>query len=272
MPADGIVVSGLFVYPVKSCAGTAVQVAELGRRGILHDREFMVVNPDGHFLSQRELPRLALVRPTRTTDALALTAPGMPRLVLSPYVDGDRRQVSVWHDQVGAIDQGPAVADWLSTYLTAPCRLVRQADDAFRPVSAEFATHSGDEVSFADGYPLLLISEESLADLNMRLDSPLPMDRFRPNVVVRGAGTPYAEDTWRQVSISGVSFSLVKACARCAITTTDQHTAQRGSEPLATLATYRRVARGVLFGQNLIHHGRGSLRVGDRIRIDQPRS
>ncbi|MDQ6669176.1 MAG: MOSC domain-containing protein [Chloroflexota bacterium] len=270
MPTDNVVVSGLFVYPVKSCAGTALERAELGGRGIQHDREFMLVDPSGQFLTQRQLPRMALIHPTRSPDALELTAPGMPPLRLGPRRSGERQEVTVWRDRVGAIDQGQAAADWLSTYLGTACRLVRQADDAVRKVDPEFAREPSDEVSFADGFPLLLISEESLADLNARLEVALPMNRFRPNVVVRGVGEPYAEDSWRQVSIGGVRFSLVKACARCAVTTTDQLSAERGREPLATLATYRRVARGVLFGQNLIHHTRGMLRSGDAVQIDQP--
>lgn len=268
MASENVLVTGLFVYPIKSCAGTPLDVAELGDRGIQHDREFMLVDPDNHFLTQRQLPRMALIHPNRTADALELTAPGMRALRLTPRLAGERRQLTVWRDQVGAIDQGPEVAQWLSTYLDKPCRLVRHADDAVRRVDAEFARQPTDQVSFADGFPLLLISEESLAELNTRLPEALPMNRFRPNVVVRGARTAYAEDTWQEISVGGVCFSLVKACARCAITTTDQATAERGIEPLATLATYRRVARGVLFGQNLIHHRRGTIRVGDTVRIE----
>jgi len=266
--SENVLVTGLFVYPIKSCAGTPLDVAELGDRGIQHDREFMLVDPDNHFLTQRQLPRMALIHPNRTADALELTAPGMRALRLTPRLAGERRQLTVWRDQVGAIDQGPEVAQWLSTYLDKPCRLVRHADDAVRRVDAEFARQPTDQVSFADGFPLLLISEESLAELNTRLPEALPMNRFRPNVVVRGAGTAYAEDTWQEISVGRVCFSLVKACARCAITTTDQATAERGIEPLATLATYRHVARGVLFGQNLIHHRRGTIRVGDAVRIE----
>lgn len=268
MASENVLVTGLFVYPIKSCAGTPLDVAELGDRGIQHDREFMLVDPDNHFLTQRQLPRMALIHPNRTADALELTAPGMRALRLTPRLAGEQRQLTVWRDQVGAIDQGPEVAQWLSTYLDKPCRLVRHADDAVRRVDAEFARQPTDQVSFADGFPLLLISEESLAELNTRLPEALPMNRFRPNVVVRGARTAYAEDTWQEISVGGVCFSLVKACARCAITTTDQATAERGIEPLATLATYRRVARGVLFGQNLIHHRRGTIRVGDTVRIE----
>jgi uncharacterized protein YcbX len=131
-----------------------------------------------------------------------------------PLIDGELTQVTIWRDRVAAIDQGDVVAKWLSTYLETPCHLVRQADDPIRYVDAEFATRPTDQVSFADGYPLLLISEESLADLNTRLDVVLPMNRFRPNLVVRGTGRAFAEDLWQEISIREVHFRLVKACAR----------------------------------------------------------
>ena len=140
-------------------------------------------------------------------------------------------------------------------------------DDAVRLVDPDFATRPEDEVGFADGFPILLIAEESLADLNTRLAQPLPMNRFRPSIVMSGADAPYAEDTWAEISIGPMTFSVVKACARCVTTTTNQLTAARGSEPLATLATYRRVARGVLFGQNLIHAAPGQILVGDEVSV-----
>jgi MOSC domain-containing protein len=259
-------VTALNVYPIKSCAGTALETAELGRRGIVHDREFLVVDVGWRFLTQREHPRLALVRPARTDATLTLHAPGMSPLELEP-VDGDRHLVTIWRDCVMAADQGDRVAEWLNEYLGAKCRLVRQPDDVVRAVDHAFATRATDEVSFADGYPVLLISEESLSDLNTRLEQPLPMNRFRPNIVVSGADQAYVEDTWAEIRIGAVGFSVVKACARCITTTTDQSTAERGHEPLATLATYRNVARGVLFGQNLIHSAPGTIAVGDTLEV-----
>jgi uncharacterized protein YcbX len=190
----------------------------------------------------------------------------MQPLTLHPG-DGSRTRVRIWRDHVQVADQGAAAADWLSTFLEYPCRLVRLPEDVVRPVDPEFATRADDQVGLADGFPVLLISEESLADLNRRLAAPLPMNRFRPNVVVSGAGVPFAEDTWREIQIGEVRFSLVKACARCITTTTDQRTAERGVEPLATLASYRRVPRGVLFGQNLVHAGPGRIAVGDPLEV-----
>jgi uncharacterized protein len=270
MPQPAARVTGLYVYPVKSCAGTPLAEADLGSRGILHDREFMLVSPAGEFLTQRELPRLALVRPSLEADTLALEAPGMARLRITPTDAGRRTEVAIWRDRVIAVDQGDLAADWFAGYLRAPTRLVRLPSDSVRPVDPQFAVRPTDQVGFADGFPLLLIAEESLADLNTRLAEPLPMNRFRPNVVVHGAGA-YAEDAWAEVRIGQVTCHVVKACARCATTTVDQHTAARGTEPLPTLARYRRVPRGVVFGQNLVHAAPGRLAVGDPLWVVAPR-
>jgi uncharacterized protein YcbX len=182
-------------------------------------------------------------------------------------MQGEAREVAIWRDHVGAIDQGDAIARWFTTFLGFRCRLVRQADEAVRLVDPTYATSPTDQVSFVDGYPLLLISEESLADLNARLEQPVPMQRFRPNVVVRGAPHAYAEDDWRDLCIGDVPHSGVKTCARCVIPHTDQLTPERRHEPLATLTSYRRIERGVVFGQNVIHHSRGTLRVGDPVSV-----
>ena len=262
-------VTALNVYPVKSCAATPLEVAELDARGIRGDREFMLVDAQRRFLTQREQPRLALIVPRRTDSTLTLSAPGMPPLSLEP-VDEPRYTAQIWRDSVVAADQGDRVADWLSTYLGQAVRLVRLPVDTVRRDDPDVASRPDAQVSLADAFPVLLISEESLADLNTRLEQPLPMNRFRPNVVVSGAGVPYAEDTWAEVQIGELAFSVVKACARCVTTTTNQLTAERGHEPLATLATYRRVARGVLFGQNLIHAAPGRIAVGDPLRVCRP--
>jgi uncharacterized protein YcbX len=257
-------VSALYYYPVKSCAGTALRTAEFGPRGIVHDREFMVVDASARFVTQREQPRLALVRPRRTEQSLELSAPGMPLLALDVN-DGSRFEACIWRDRVMVADQGAQAAEWVSAYLQQDCRLVRLPEDVTRPVDPEYAVTARDQVSLADGYPALLVSEESLSDLNSRLDQPLPMNRFRPNIVVRGSEEAYAEDGWAEIQVSSMWFSVVKACARCVITTTDQETAERGQEPLLTLASYRRIPRGVLFGQNLIHRAAGHISVGDRV-------
>ncbi|CAA9573561.1 MAG: Flavodoxin reductases (ferredoxin-NADPH reductases) family 1 [uncultured Thermomicrobiales bacterium] len=264
-------VTALYHYPIKSCAGAALDVAALDARGIVHDREFMLVDAaNGRFLTQRELPRMALITPRLDDGAdtvLTVSAPGVSPLSVPVRASGPTREVIVWRDGCRVVDQGDEIARWFAAFLGVACRLVRLADDFERKVDPAYATSARDQVGFADGFPLLLISEESLADLNARLAEPLPMNRFRPNVVVAGAGGPFAEDGWSRVRIGGTILHVVKACARCAITTTDQRTAAVGKEPLTTLATYRRGERGVLFGQNLIHEGPGTIRLGDRVEI-----
>ncbi len=269
MTAETLTLSALYYYPVKSCGGTALQNARIGARGIEHDREWMIVSPAGKFITQRELPRMALITVDldMNTDCLRLYAPGLPPLELPASGSGERKTVVIWQSTCQGLDQGELAAQWLSTYLQKDARLVRMADDFVRPVKAKYAPRPSDQVGFADGYPFLLISEGSLADLNRRLAQPLPMNRFRPNLVVSGAQA-YAEDNWRQIRIGAVTFDVVKPCLRCAITTTDQETAARSKEPLRTLAAYRKVPyKGVKFGQNLVHAMPGTLSVGMPIEV-----
>ena len=259
-----ITVTSLYRYPIKSCAGVALTEAELEPRGIRHDRELLIVDAaTDRFLTQREIPRMALIAPQIADGALRARAPGMAELVLSLIEDGPTRAVVVWRDRCAAVDQGDEAAAWLSDFLGRPCRLVRMAPDFVRPVDPTYAV-PGDQVGFADGFPCLLIAEESLADLNARLDAPLPMARFRPNIVIAG-GAAFGEDRVGRLRIGAVEFAAPKSCARCAITTVDQATGETGKEPLRTFATFRKVGRGVLFGQNLIHAGVGTIRVGDRV-------
>jgi uncharacterized protein YcbX len=180
---------------------------------------------------------------------------------------GAAKTVVVWRDECEAIPQGHDAAGWLSEFLETSVELVRMDDRFKRTVDPNYAVRSSDEVGFADAYPLLVLSEESLEDLNARLETPVPMNRFRPNIVVRGGG-PYAEDQWRRVQFGEVSAAIVKPCARCAVTTVDQQTAERGKEPLRTLATYRHdPERDVLFAQNAIHAAPGTIRVGDAVTV-----
>ncbi|HRE48062.1 MAG TPA: MOSC domain-containing protein [Aggregatilineales bacterium] len=260
------IVTALHYYPIKSCGGVTLEVGEADWRGFRYDRHWLIVDPHGDFVTQRELPRLALIHPTIHSGMLTINAPAMSPLSLPLGMDGRRMSVTVWDSECEAFDQGDDAAQWLSDTLESPLRLVRMADDHIRQVDQRYAKRTSDQVGFADGYPFLLISEESLADLNTRLDTPLPMNRFRPNLVVRGVDA-YAEDGWKQIRIGAMIFDVVKACARCTITTTDQETAKRGKEPLRTLATYRDSERGVLFGQNLIHAAPGTVRVGDEVII-----
>lgn len=262
-----VVVTGLNIYPIKSCGGIALKEVEVESKGFAHDRRYLIVDLDDMFVTQREIARMALIRTGLESDALTLTAPEMGTQRVPFDRMGERHAVTIWKNSgVGAIDQGDEVAEWLSDFLKSPVRLVRFAEDYVRHVDPKYAPRESDEVGFADAYPFLMISEESLEDLNNRLDEPLPMNRFRPNIVVRGGGA-FAEDTWQCVEIGGISFEGVKRCARCVITTTNQDTAWRSKEPLKTLATYRNSERGVLFGQNMTHLGNGLIHVGDVVNV-----
>ena len=257
---------GLYHYPIKSCRGTSLTEAVVGARGIVADRHWMVVDAAGNFLSQRELPRMALIAPRLHDRTLEVSAPGAPPLALTRGHPGARIAVTVWDDRCVAIDEGDKAAEWFTTFLGVRCRLVRMPDDEARRVDQAYAGPD-DQVGFADGFSFLLTSHASLDDLNGRLDTPLPMNRFRPNIVIDGV-TPFEEDGWRRIRIDGITFSVAKPCARCAITTTDQDTAQRSQEPLRTLATFRNVAgKGVMFGQNLVHDRTGVLRVGAMVEV-----
>jgi MOSC domain-containing protein len=259
-------VDGLYFYPVKSCRGTSLDVAEVGPRGIVADRQWMIVDENGEFITQREVPRMALVSPRLTGDVLEISATGMPPLTISPAAGRQRTNVTVWRDRCAAIDEGAAAAEWLSTFLEVPCRLVRIPDDERRRADPEYAGPN-DEVGFADGFAFLLTSRASLDDLNRRLSVPLPMNRFRPNIVLDGTDA-FEEDRWTRIRIDDITFVVAKPCARCVTTTTDQDTAERSHEPLRTLATFRHVAgRGVMFGQNLIHDRSGVIHVGAEVEV-----
>lgn len=257
-------ISAIYIYPIKSCRGIAVTSAQLDAWGFKFDRNWMIVSPSGRFMTQREVPQLALVETRLSADELLLNAPGQStlHLPLSPVM-GATVDVEVWGDHCRAVDQGDDVAAWLSQFLGLECRLVRLGESYDRPVKRR----ADAQVSFADAYPLLLISEASLADLNQRLPNPLPMNRFRPNLVVSGCAA-YAEDSWTQIRIDQVTFDVVTPCERCVITTTDQATGQRESkEPLKTLATYRRGKGGVIFGQNVVHRQTGNVQVGSLVEV-----
>lgn len=255
-------VSGLFAYPIKSCRGIALDEAEVVATGLAHDRQWLVTDRHGVFMTQRDWPVLARVQVSVGPDGLELGAAGMTSLAVpEPAADADRLSVVIWDDRCEAISAGSEAGEWFSALLGTSCRLVRMPPSTVRQVDLGYAD-PGDRVGFADGFPFLLISQESLDELNRRLESPVPMGRFRPNIVVEGC-EPHAEDSWSRVRIGEVSLRVVKPCARCVITTTDQATGERGREPLRTLASYRRVGNQVLFGQNLIHDGLGTVRVGD---------
>lgn len=254
-------------YPIKGMKPQHLEAAEVEQRGLAHDRRWLLVDANGRFISQREHAQLALIDVEVTTSGLRVQAPGMlPLSVQQPSHKARRRTVQIWDDAVEAVLADERGHHWFSDVIGSACQLVYMDEAAVRPVDTAYAVRPTNEVSFADGYPVLLTTEASLADLNARLDAPVPMNRFRPNLVVAGC-EPFEEDTWRQIRIGEVLFHVVKPCARCVVTTIDQASGMAGKEPLRTLATFRKQGNKVYFGQNLIPDAPGTIRVGDQVEV-----
>ena len=258
-------------YPVKSLRGESVASAVVERQGLAGDRRYMVVDAKNEVVTAREIPRMLLVLPQLLDGGLRLSAPGRDGIDVA--LDGVVDEVRVWRNVLAATVADEATNAWLSDYLGARVRLVYQHDPASRAPNPQFA-RPDDRVSLADGYPLLVTTEESLAALNDRIaegplaaQGPIPMVRFRPNVVV-GGGIPWDEDGWRRLRIGEAELRAVKGCDRCVITTTDAETAARGKEPIATLARIRRFDGETWFGMNLVPDTPGAqIAVGDRVEI-----
>jgi uncharacterized protein YcbX len=262
-----ITISSLIYYPIKACRGFEVETASVDRMGLQYDRQMMVTTPEGEFLTQREYPRLALVTPQRKNDSLELCAPGFDSVYLGIQTSGTPVSVNVWKSKdVQAIDQGEEAAQWFSDWLGTHVRLVHLADGYKRLVNEKWAVQEDDHTGFADGYPVLLTSEEGLADLNSRLESPVPMNRFRPNIVVKGCD-PFAEDGWNRIRLGDVELAVVKPCARCEVTTIDKKTLEQSKEPLKTLGKYRKQKLGAIFGQNVIPLSGGTLQLGMNVEV-----
>ncbi|MFR9804976.1 MOSC domain-containing protein [Pseudonocardia sp. RS010] len=266
-----LVVARLARYPVKSCRGVEVGEARVEPWGLAGDRRWMVTEPDGTFVTARALPRLLLVHPEPDDRGVVLRAPGVAPLPVPTPDGGPLVDVVVWRDRVKAIHAGEAAAAWLTEVLGRPLQLVHLDDPRKRPVDPEFGA-VGDTVSFADGFPLLLTADGSLGALNELItagpdagEGPVPMVRFRPNVVVAGSA-PWAEDGWSALRIGAARFRVVKPCGRCVVTTIDPRTAGKGREPLATLARHRRIGGKAVFGVNLVPDTPGvAVRVGDEV-------
>jgi uncharacterized protein YcbX len=257
--------AALFVHPIKSCAGIALAHAQLTRRGLQHDRRWMVVDENGRFLTQRTLPAMALVRTQLSAGGLRIERDAMPPLEL-PFsqADGARIEIEVWSHHGPAV-RHDAGSTWFTEALGRPAQLVCMPDEIVRPVRSEEAL-PGDEVSFADGYPLLITSSSSLADLNQRSNFLTDVRRFRPNLVVEGA-LPWAEDGWRRLRVGERIIRVTTGCARCSIPGLDPDSATMTPEPLRTLARFRSRDHQVYFGVNAVPDDAGAIAVGDAVEV-----
>jgi len=255
-------ISSLFIYPVKSLAGISLQQAPLDSMGLKYDRRWMLVSPDGVFLSQRKLPKMALIQTSLDKSGqLTLSMQGKPDLIVAEASD-NTMPVKIWNDTVLANKISDESDAWLTDILGTDCHLVYIKDDVVRQCDLKY-TSQGDRTGFSDGFPMLLVSEASLDDLNDRLDKPVDMRRFRPNIVVKGC-EPFAEDTWKHFTLAGIPMRGVKPCSRCPIPIVDPDTGERaGPEPIATLASYRKKNHKVFFGMNVVHQEQGLLQLGD---------
>ncbi len=272
-----IVVSQLWIYPIKSLKGISVARAQLEKRGFRYDRRWMLVGENNRFISQRLYPRLALIEQELSDFGIAVRAPDMPVLII-PYPDSqveryEEVEVICWDDHIKAQHINTAIDNWFSEFLGADCQLVYMPENCERLVDTNFANNQ-EITSFSDGFPNLIICEESLQDLNSRVDIELTISRFRPNIVIKGC-EPYGEDTLGHFQINGIDFYAVKPCSRCVVTTVNPQTGvKEGKEPLATLAKIRSKDNKVYFGQNLLHKldfmMDNTVSVGDKLEILEP--
>ena len=262
--------SSIVIYPFKSLVGISLSRVDLDQFGPKHDRRWMLVDDDNSFLTQRQHSKMALIRTELQGDQLVLKAQGMGQCVFPLEVDaGTVVEVKLFEEHCTALETEPAAGEWLTDFLGLRCRPVFMPRTTERIVDPEYSPERS-ITSFTDGFPFLLIGESSLVDLNGRLAEPVGMERFRPNLVVRGTA-PFAEDDWKQIRIGNAAFHVAKPCSRCRMITVDPARGEfSGDNPLKTLASYRTVNGQALFGQNLIHHQPGRLQVGDEVTILDP--
>ena len=280
-----MIVSELCIYPIKACQGIKLATVEVTKKGLLWDRELMLVSQKGKFLTQRQFPQLAKVKITLENQSLNLAVSdpslGLEPITFTPTFDGPEMEVNVWQDSTVAIDQGDRLAEWFHRVLeldeTKQCRLVRQSPNYKRQVRHKVNLDQKSTVSFADGYPCLLTTTASLAELNRRIKDtyeddeiqPVSMDRFRANIVIE-SDLAFDEDSWRTIEIGNLRFAVVKPCSRCIMVTVDQNSGKINElkEPLRTLGTFRQFGdQGVMFGENIIPYDSGRISVGDKLEI-----
>lgn len=265
-----MILSEIWIYPVKSLAGIRLTQAQVQEKGLEYDRRWMITDTFGRFITQREFPQMAMLQVAVLENSLKIsnrTKPGTSIHVPLKPITQNPVSVTVWDDTVNAVTVSEEVDKWLSIQLNLEVQLVIMPETTERKADPRYAKNN-ENVSFADGFPFLLISQASLDDLNARLEEPIVMQRFRPNFVVTGT-KPFAEDEWKSIQIGPLSFDIVKPCSRCVLTTIDPETSIKGKEPLKTLATYRRVNNKILFGQNVVAKQHGLVRQGDEILLTE---
>lgn len=265
-----ITVSQLYIYPIKSLGGVAVSAAQITDRGFRYDRRWMLIDHNNHFLTQREFAQMALLQVEIREDGLRVHhTKDINDYIVIPVTPKEKERINtnIWGVPCSPLLVSSEVDKWFSAVLQTTCRLVYMDDETKVPVDEQYSINNS-LTSFSDGYPILMISEASLNDLNNRVTEYLPVNRFRPNLVIKGT-TAFEEDTMKAFVINGLTFYGVKPSARCVMTTIDQSNAERGKEPLQTLATYRRMNNKIYFGQNVISAGTGTIKVGDSIAILQ---
>jgi uncharacterized protein len=256
-------VSGIWIYPVKSLGGIALTSSRVFPKGLEFDRRYMLVDAEGNAMTQRKFPKMALFKTSISTDISIAFENDLLHIPLAPSSFSRYVNANVWDDVVHAAEPDHSYSEWFSRRLEVECKLLYFPEASLRPVDPDYQINN-EQVSLADAYPLLMIGEQSLAELNSRLTSAVPMDRFRPNIIFSG-GAPFIEDTWNRFNIGDNQFAAVKPCARCIMPTIDQQTAIKSAEPIRTLATYRTRNNKVLFGQNVLVISADHVNVGDRI-------
>jgi len=264
-----ITLSELAIYPIKSTSQVSLQTARISPFGLEMDRRWMLIDEQGYMLTQRKYPRMCLIQGALDSENLNISAPGMTPLTLPISVPENTPasllKATVWQDTCQAYDCGSQAAKWFSRFLQTPARLVYFPDNEKRQVDLDYA-QPGDITAFSDGFPYLLIGQGSLDDLNSRLQTPVEMQRFRPNLVITGIDA-FAEDNWKKIRIGDITFRLVKPCSRCSIPSINPHTAEQSAEVVKTLAGYRMRNNKIFFGQNVIAEGSGELSLGMQVEI-----
>ena len=262
------ILSEIFVYPIKSASGVSLKESYVGEKGLEMDRRWMLVDDGGKFISQRTHPEMSLVSVKIEKEGLVVKHKykNYDELFIPFDIDEEyKREVEIWNDKCQAVLVSNAADCWFSKVLNIPCQLVYMPENSKRTVDQKYSV-GNKTVGFADGFPFLLIGQGSLDDLNSKIEIPVSINRFRPNLVFTG-GEPFVEDSWKEFKLGTVTFFPVKPCARCTIPTVNQETGERGIEPLVTLSSYRKENNKVFFGQNIVHEGSGIIKVGDPLII-----